>query len=122
MRGNGGDAGPDLTLVADRAQQDHGQRDRIYLLESLLDPHAKIAKGFGTVSLLLLNGKEVTGTVLEETAAQITLRTPTGTTIVVPVAEIEDRTKPQSPMPPVRDVLSKRELRDLVEFLATLKS
>jgi quinoprotein glucose dehydrogenase len=115
IRGNGGDAGPDLTLVADRAKH-----DREYLLESLIDPHARIAKGFGTVSLLLLSGKEVTGTLIEETSETITLRTPTGSIVAVSPANIDERTKPQSPMPSVREVLSKRELRDLVEFLATL--
>ena len=38
-------AGPNLSNVAERG-------DRLFLLESLVNPNAKVAKGFGTVSAM----------------------------------------------------------------------
>ena len=39
----------------------------------------------------------------------------------VPVAEIEDRTTPTSAMPSIERALTPGEVRDLVEFLSTLR-
>ena len=61
-------AGPNLYGVASRG-------DRLFLLESLVNPNAKVAKGFGEVSA----------------------------------------------MPPVGLLMEKHEIRDVVEFLSTLK-
>lgn len=114
VKGTGGEAGPDLSKVASRG-------DRRFLLESLIDPHAKIAKGFGTVTFILNDGKVVSGTVKAESKSEVVLRLSDGRERTIKAADIDDRTMPMSPMPGVRDVLTKYELRDLVEFLSTLK-
>lgn len=114
--GLGGDAGPELSKVAERSK---GNRE--YLLQSLIDPHAKLARGFGTVTFVLEDGKVVSGTIQSEDSAEIVIRTPVGEQKHIAVADVDVRTSPKSPMPSVRDVLTKRELRDLVEFLSTLK-
>ena len=110
----GGTAGPELTRVAQKNPRSH-------LLESLLDPNAKIAKGFGTVALVLTSGKVLTGNLLAETPQAITLQLSTGEKRIIPQAEIEERSQPKSPMPEVKKVLTLREIRDLVAWLATLK-
>ena len=116
VNGLGGDAGPDLSKVAERSKG-----DREFLLESLINPHAKLAKGFGTVTVVLEDGKVISGTVASESETTLVLRTSDGKTRDIQIAEIEQRVKPQSPMPPMGDVLTLRELRDVIEYLSTLR-
>ncbi len=117
IHGQGGNAGPDLTKVGERnpvATRDH-------LLESIVLPSAKIAVGFATVTLTLADGRVVAGTVLAEDKASVTVQTPDGKKQVVPLAEIDARTAPVSAMPSAERALTPREMRDLIEYLATLK-
>ncbi len=114
VRGEGGAAGPDLSEVAKR-----GQRD--YLLQSMIDPNAKIAQGYASVTLVLDTGKLVAGVLKNETAHAVTIETPDGKQVVVPTAEIDERTMPTSSMPNMERALTPREVRDLVEYLSTLK-
>jgi len=110
----GGTAGPDLSKVATRG-------DRAYILQSMIDPDAKIAPDFGTVSLALTDGRIVSGVLKSETKAEVVLETAAGHRVTVPAEEIEERSSPHSAMPKMTTVLSPREIRDLVEFLSTLK-
>lgn len=114
VRGTGGTAGPDLSQVG-------GKNPREHLLQSLIDPNAKIAAGFAPVVLVLTNGKTLAGTLKSEDAQKVVVQTPDGAAVTVLTSDIDERNTGVSPMPPVRNVLSPRELRDLVEFLATLK-
>ncbi|MFO0869075.1 MAG: PVC-type heme-binding CxxCH protein [Pirellulales bacterium] len=114
VAGQGGDAGPDLSQVARR-------HDRAGLLESLVDPHAKIAANYGTVSLVLHDGRIVAGTLSKESADSVTLVTPERREVVVAVGDIDERSPPRSLMPPMDRALSLSELRDLVEYLAALR-
>jgi quinoprotein glucose dehydrogenase len=107
--------GPDLTGIGTRQQRD-------YLLESIVLPNKQIAKGYDTVVLTLTNGKPVVGIVKSEDAKEVKLMTAEGKLIVVPQSQIDDRQKGKSPMPEdISKNLSKSDLRDLVEFLASLK-
>jgi quinoprotein glucose dehydrogenase len=114
--GRGGMAGPDLSAVA------HPERnvDRRYLLESMMLPNAKIAKGFGTVTLVLNTGKLVAGTIKDEDADSVTLLTPSNETIRIARDTIDDQSATTSAMPAMTRTLTLRELRDLVEYLSTL--
>ncbi len=114
--GLGGDAGPDLSKVAERSKG-----DRRFLLESLINPHAKLAQGYGTVTVVLEDGKVISGTVVSESETTLVLRTSDGKTRDIQLSKIEQRVKPKSPMPPVGTVLTLRELRDVVEYLSTLR-
>ena len=110
----GGTAGPELTDLAKR----HPDRLRSYLLRSLLDPKADIAKGYETVTLALADGRVVAGVVAEETPDLLRLKQPDGQIIEVPMKEIDDRSPANSAMPSMRRTLSPDDLRDLIEFLA----
>ncbi len=110
----GGNAGPNLHEVAKR-------HDRASLLQSLVDPNAKIAKGYETVTLVLSNGKTFGGLIRKEDDNEIVLEQPDGKLVTLKPADVEERTAPKSAMPEMNRALSPRELRDLVEFLATLK-
>jgi quinoprotein glucose dehydrogenase len=94
---------------------------RQQLLEALLEPSARIAPGFGTVSIRLNNGTVVEGTLREESATTVTVEDGTGALRQVPVADIAERTNGVSAMPPMGLLLTPQEIRDAVEFLSTLR-
>ena len=110
----GGNAGPNLHEAAKR-------HDRAALLQSLVDPNAKIAKGYETVTLVLANGKTFGGLIRKEDADEIVLEQPDGKLVTLKPGDVEERTAPKSAMPEMNRALSPRELRDLVEFLSQLK-
>lgn len=111
---DGGDAGPNLAEIGLKYPREH-------LLESILKPNAKIAPGYDTLVVTLKNGTSVAGIVAHESATQLTLRTPDNKLAEVPVAEIARREGAPSGMPEIYGtILSPAELRDVVEFLASL--
>ena len=73
------------------------------------------------MTVVLEDGKVISGTVASESETTLVLRTSDGKTRDIQIAEIEQRVKPQSPMPPMGDVLTLRELRDVIEYLSTLR-
>jgi quinoprotein glucose dehydrogenase len=111
--------GPDLTHIGSR-------KDRAYILESIVFPNKQIAEGFDTVVLTLKDGNIVAGRLAGQDATALKIETldEKGKPQVATVAldQIKQRDRAPSPMPPnLIDFLSKSELRDLVEFLATRK-
>jgi putative membrane-bound dehydrogenase-like protein len=115
-KGEGGDVGPDLAKIAQVT-------DRIYLLESIIDPNAKIAPGYDNVLLTLHNGEMVAGILNLDGAEEVTLTgIADGKKQKIKTADIKERTHVPSAMPPgLADVLGKRGLRDVIEFLASGK-
>ena len=110
--GPGVQAGPVLNGLGARVSRE-------YLLEALLDPSARLADGFATVSVTRKDGEVIEGLRVKETPEELTLRLPDGEVRAVPMAQIRERSaSTQSAMPPMTGVLSPREIRDLVEFLA----
>lgn len=116
ISGEGGEdgAGPDLDGVGKRL-------DRRELLGSLVVPSRTIAAGFGTVAVTMKGGSFHAGLLLTDDDDTITLQPPTGPAVTIEKAQISERTKPVSAMPPMGDILTRRELRDVVEYLASLK-
>ena len=111
----GSEVGPALDGIASRG-------DRRQLLESLVAPGAKVAIGYGLVSIAKKSGEAVSGTLLAEKDGAIRLRLPDGNEIAVAKADIASQTPPISMMPPLGAILSKRQLRDVVAYLGTLKA
>jgi quinoprotein glucose dehydrogenase len=112
---DGGEVGPNLSSIGN-------QKTREYLLESIVAPNAQIAQGFESVILLLDDGTTVAGVLRSEDAKEVRIITAEAKTIVVPKSKIEQRKRGPSAMP--QDLLkhlSKRDVRDLVEFLAAQK-
>src|SRR5262249_48113846 len=115
IKDEGGEVGPDLTGIGSRQKRD-------YLLESIVDPNRQIAKGFETVVLVLTNGKIESGVLKRENDKEIHLMTAEGKLVAVPKRLIDERQSGKSAMPEdALKYLSKRELRDLIEFLTSLK-
>lgn len=98
----GGDAGPNLFGVAQR------NPDRRYLLESLIIPGAKVAPGYGIVSLTLKSGQTIGGTLNEETADHYVI-TAGSDVWSVKKSEIQFATPAISAMPPMGTLLTPGE-------------
>ncbi|MFT4566825.1 MAG: quinoprotein glucose dehydrogenase [Saprospiraceae bacterium] len=111
--GYGGEIGPDLTKIASLLSKEQ-------LMESLVEPNARLAPGYGTVYVTMKDGKEVSGILIEESENQITLKTGDKTNVLLrsTIAEIEQL---PSGMLNMVDLLSRNQLRDLMAFLVTLK-
>jgi quinoprotein glucose dehydrogenase len=110
----GGNVGPNLTHIGSTLSREQ-------ILQALIEPSARIAPGFGNVTLTLKNGQEVFGILAKETDTELTLTTSDAEPLVIPTARIAKRENIPSSMPLMGELLSKREIRDVVEFLAGLK-
>ena len=98
------------------------EKQRDYLLESIVYPNKQISKGFETAVIITDDGLTKTGTVSSETDELIQLMTAEGDVVSIRKDEIDHRTTGQSAMPAdLVKHLSKQDLRDLVEYLASLK-
>ncbi len=98
------------------------QRSRAELLESLVSPAAAISPGYGLVSLTLKDGSSLAGTLTSEDASGLELKLPDGQSRRVETAAIAQKSPPMSVMPPMLGILNPGEVRDVVAYLASLKS
>lgn len=113
--GEGGEVGPELTGIGTR-------KDREYLLQSIIMPNAQIAPGFETVIVTLKNGTSYAGLVKSQDADSLELNSPEDGPLKLNQAEITSRAQGLSAMPEgMNQVLSRQDLRNLVEFLSSLK-
>ncbi len=111
----GGEVGPELSDVGKRLERDK-------LLESIVLPNQAIAQGFESVVIQKTDGQVVTGVLRGEDAQSIRLVTAEGKVLVIPRDEVEERKRGPSAMPmDVVQKLTKRELRDLIAYLAQLR-
>jgi putative membrane-bound dehydrogenase-like protein len=108
----GADVGPNLQGVGSRLTRET-------ILQELIAPSQRLAPGYGTVLLTLRDGQRVAGTPREETATDLVLLVGNDTRRI-PKSTIAER-RNVSPMPPMGSILSRRDLRDVVEFLSTLR-
>lgn len=115
IRDQGGLVGPSLTNIGN-------QLTREQILQALIEPSARLAPGFGMVKLTLKDGQQVSGTLLSEDGEELILKTSQAEPLEVPVGRIEKRENYPSSMPPVGKTLSKSEIRDMIEFLSSLKT
>lgn len=114
--GNGGDVGPDLSRIG-------LDKNREYLLESIVDPSRQIAKGFETAILQMEDGQVHAGIVKSDDGTRIGVQKPDGAVVMLEKSKIEDRAVGKSGMPEdLIKKLSKSDLRDLVEFMSTLRN
>lgn len=110
----GGNAGPQLDGVASRISREQ-------ILEALVNPSARLAPGFGTIRLELKSGESVSGILQGEDAKSINVKIGDRPDTTVMKSDVAKRINATSSMPPMRFILSKREIRDVVAFLSTLK-
>jgi putative heme-binding domain-containing protein len=109
--GDGGKTGPDLTASK--------REDLDFLVTSVANPSAEIAKGFEPWLITTNSGKLIIGIIKEATANELTVQT-TGPKVTVPLAEIEDKQPSKVSLMPV-DLLKpfdEHEVRSLFKYLA----
>jgi quinoprotein glucose dehydrogenase len=115
IKGKGGNVGPDLGGISKT-------QSREYLLESIVYPNKTIAPGFENILVTTKGGSVYAGLVKREDATELVVNSPEDGIVKIKKADIEKRDRGLSSMPEgIGNVLSKPELRDLIEFLAGLK-
>ncbi len=109
----GGNAGPRLNGVGNKLSREQ-------LLESLIDPGKRIAPGYGIVILELKDGEQLSGIFQGEDTRGVKIKKGQAADQVIPHGDITKKTFSPSSMLDMKEILSKREIRDVVSFLATL--
>lgn len=113
LDGSGSDLGPELRSVAQRATP-------AYLVESILYPSRQIAPGYGMVFGNKKDGTAFSGTLISETDQELQLQLADGSAQVLAKSDIAEQSFGSS-MPPLKDLLTPSEVRDIVSFLLSLK-
>jgi quinoprotein glucose dehydrogenase len=115
INGEGGEVGPDLTGIATR-------KNREYILESILFPNKQIAAGFESLIVTMKNGTAYAGVFKSETPTVLEINSPEDGLLKLNKADVKMRERGLSAMPEeLRQVLTKQDLRNLVEFLGSSK-
>lgn len=113
---------PGEVLVGPNLADVGAKRSRAELVESIVNPNAKITEGFKTTVMQLDSGKVVSGIVRREDKERAVLVDPDNKEIEVDLVEVEERFEGKSAMPEdVMKHISPRDLRDIVEYLSTLR-
>jgi quinoprotein glucose dehydrogenase len=110
----GGTAGPRLNGVGSRLTREQ-------ILEALVKPSARLAPGFGVVTLELKDGKSVSGILEKEDNETLTIKSGSEQGEVIGKDQIVKRINAASSMPEMKNILSKKQIRDVVSFLSQLK-
>lgn len=115
VKGQGGPVGPKLDGIGKA-------RSREYLLEAIVFPNRAIATGHENVILTLKDGAVHFGVVNGEDDRELRIESPEDGPLRIAKADIVTRQRGLSAMPEgLEQALSRREVRDLVEYLAGLK-
>ncbi|HWL09695.1 MAG TPA: PVC-type heme-binding CxxCH protein [Planctomicrobium sp.] len=113
--GAGGLAGPDMLSLGASSPVD-------YIIQSLLEPSAKIKEGYHTVTVATVDGKVINGIVVREGSDDLVLRDAQNKEISIPKGDIDERANSPTSMMPVdlTAKLARDEFVDLVSFLSSL--
>jgi quinoprotein glucose dehydrogenase len=115
VKTGGGAVGPDLTTVGSRLSREK-------LAEAVLNPNAEIAKGFDALLVQLRSGDVRAGRVERETDTELVLVDAEGRLEAIRKEDIQARKAGKSAMPEdYEKKLPRRDLRDLVAYLAALR-
>jgi len=110
----GSRVGPNLSDVGNMYNSD-------YLLEALIDPNAAIAPGYGSMTLTMKNKKMISGLFFSEDQKTITIGKDELSKKSYQKNSIKHIQRPVSGMPPMRYILKKGEVRDILAYLQTLQ-
>lgn len=110
--GEGHEIGPDIT-GSNRANLD-------YILENAIDPGAVVGNDYKMTTLVLNDGRVITGLVEKETDSAYTVRTVNDVALVAK-SDVEERAPSELSLMPEGqlDQLTEEELRDLISYIAS---
>ena len=112
--GAGGKVGPDMTSIGASAPMD-------YLIESVVNPGAKIKEGYHSVIIQTKDGKSITGQLIRSSGGSSVIRDGSGAEITLADAMIASKTDAGSLMPGnLIGSLTPQETDDLFKFLSSL--
>lgn len=109
----GGNAGPALDAIGKSLSKEE-------LLIALVEPSKRLAPGYGTISLEMTSGEKITGTLLDDKKDSMSVKVGSETK-EIQKKDVKSSQLAASSMPPMGTLLTKRELRDLVSYLSTLR-
>jgi quinoprotein glucose dehydrogenase len=113
---DGGEVGPSLSGLGSRMT-------RSKILESILYPNKEIAPGYGQEMIQTEDGNVIVGRLRSEDEREVVLFLPEGVEERIPKSRVKARKPGLSAMPEdVAKGLSRRDLRNLVSFLAQLRA
>ncbi len=114
VAGAGGRVGPDMTSIGASAQVD-------YLIESMLNPNAKVKEGYNSLVVETGDGQTRSGVKVRENQQELVIRDAEDREISIPKADKPDVKPGKSLMPEgLTDSLTDQEFLDLVRFLSEL--
>ncbi|MFT5131431.1 MAG: quinoprotein glucose dehydrogenase, partial [Rhodothermales bacterium] len=106
-------AGPNLAGIGTRKTAE-------YLLRAMIDPSADLAPGYAVTTLSFKDGSSKTGFLVAKTDSSVAIKE--GEEVhEYPLEQVSAQTPAISSMPPIGETLAKRELRDLLAYLSSLK-
>lgn len=112
---SGGEIGPELTTIA-------REKNREYLLQSIVDPNKDIAEEFQSWLVVDIDGNTSVGIIKHSDDDRIDLMDDQGEIKSIKQEDIDDIRQTKSSMPEdLVEKLTLEELRDLIEYLASLK-
>lgn len=111
LGGQGAKIGPQLDGIGNRGVE--------RLLEDILDPSRNVDEAFRTTQLVLKSGRTLSGLVVREEGATLTLADAQGKEIAIAQVDVEERlVSPLSPMPAnFAQQVSEGDFRDLLAYL-----
>jgi len=112
--GEGGTVGPDLSDIGNKLTREQ-------ILQAMVEPSARLSPGYGSVKVTLKDGQAITGILMEESKDELIIKTSDAEPVEVKLSRIAKRENLTSAMPPMGTLMSKREMRNMVEYLSQLK-
>lgn len=115
VNGEGHDFGPKLSQIG-------AKLPKTALLDAIVDPSAGISFGYETSSIMLKDGSGLAGIVSSRTETEVEVRFAGGVSRKLKAKDIASIEKTEtSLMPPLAKAMSKGDLIDLIEYLASLE-
>jgi quinoprotein glucose dehydrogenase len=112
--GQGGEVGPNLSNIGNILTREQ-------ILQAMIEPSARLSPGYGMVVLTLKDGQTAAGVLTSESDHELILKTSEAEPLKIASSRIAKRENVPSSMPPMGAIMTKREIRDVVEFLSGLK-
>lgn len=115
VNGQGHDFGPKLSQIG-------AKLPKTALLEAIVTPSAGISFGYETSVITLKSGSKLMGIISSRTESEVDVRFMGGVSQSFKTEDVDSITETtESLMPPLQNVMSKEQLIDLIEYLASLK-